>query len=128
MVKRAQVDARLHFDTGFLFARLRFVCEPVIYFGQKHLDKDRVEYVQKSWELLEAFLESSDYVCGSELTIADFACISTVCSIDNIAPIDAAKYPKLLAWIKRMESIPHYDSLCGAHGKQLQEVVRSKLN
>lgn len=32
LVKRAMVDARMHFNSGHLFARLRFLCEPILYY------------------------------------------------------------------------------------------------
>lgn len=59
---------------------------------------------------MEEFLEKGDYVCGDELTIADFCCIATISSIDKIAVIDPEKYPKLVAWTKRMEGLPFYSS------------------
>lgn len=57
---------------------------------------------------MEAFLANGKYVCGDTITIADYCCIATISSVDKVAPIDAAKYPKLLAWIKLMEALPIY--------------------
>lgn len=127
LVQRATVDARLHFDTGYLFARLRFLLEAVMYTNVKVLAPDKVEYIEKCWPIMERFLETNDYLCGNNLTIADFCCIATVCSIDELVPIDAVKFPKILAWIKRLEALPYYAELCGATGKKLQNIVREKL-
>lgn len=108
IVKRAQVNARLHFDTGFLFARLRFMLEPIFYFGESEIPAWKIEYMQKCWDLMEAFLANGKYVCGDTITIADYCCIASISSVDKVAPIDAKKYPKLLAWIKLMEAQPNY--------------------
>ncbi len=109
IVRRAQVDARLHFDTGFLFARLRFMFEPIFFFGESELPKWKVEYMQKCWPLMEAILENGQYVCGDTITIADYCCIATISSVDRVAPIDAEKYPKLTAWVKLMKALPAYE-------------------
>lgn len=128
LVKRANVDARLHFDTGYLFARLRFLLETVMYTDVKILAPEKVEYIQKCWPIMERFLEKNDYLCGNDLTIADFCCVATICSIDQLVPIDPEQFPKLLAWIKRLETLPYYAELCGTVGKKLQAIVTEKLS
>lgn len=42
------------------------------------------------------------------MTIADFSIVATVSSIDIIVPIDAKKYPKITAWLKKMQALPYY--------------------
>ncbi|KAJ6647179.1 Glutathione S-transferase 1 [Pseudolycoriella hygida] len=119
LLKRAQVDARLHFDTGFLFARTRFIFEPIFFFGESEAPKYKIEYLQKCWSLMEAFLENGKFVCGDSITIADYCCIATISSVDTVAPIDAEKYPKLTAWKKLMEGLPNYHvNVQGAVGVQ----------
>jgi len=108
IVKRAQINARLHFDTGFLFARLRFMFEPIFFYNQSEIPAWKIEYMQKCWDLMEAFLENCQYVCGDTITIADHCCIASISSVDRVAPIDSVKYPKLLAWMRRMEALPIY--------------------
>lgn len=127
LVDRAQVDARLHFDSGFLFARMRFLYEPILYFGSKILPQDKIENLQKCWEILEGFLENSDYLCGNNLTIGDICCITSICSMDTFVPIDSKLYPKLTVWRKRMEQLPKYMELCGAGGSEVQKIVAVKL-
>lgn len=110
LVRRAHVNARLYFDSGFLFARLRYLFEPIFFMGESVIPQWKVEYIQKCWITMERFLETGNYVCGNELTIADFCCIATISSIDKIAVIDAEKFPKLFAWTKRMEALPFYNT------------------
>ena len=127
LIKRAQVNARLHFETGYLFARLRFIFEPIWQGTCTEIPQELIEYFQRCFPIMEAFLENSDFICGNKLTIADFSCISTISSINNLVPIDAVKYPKLLAWIARLSKLPDYDRLCGDGGAAVQKAVLAKL-
>lgn len=77
LVERALVDSRLHFDSGHLFARMRFLYEPILYYKSAEMPEDRIEYVQRMWDIMEKFLGESAYVCGDELSIADFSLVAT---------------------------------------------------
>lgn len=128
IVKRAHVNARLHFDTGFLFARLRIFFEPIFYWGSYDVPKEKLDYIEKCWPLMNSFLENCDYLCGDELTIADFCCIATVTSCDGLAPIDNRKYPKLTEWIIRMESNEFYKAARMAEGAiAFKEFLNNKI-
>lgn len=128
LVHRAQVDARLHFDTGYLFGRLRPVIEPIIYFGHNELDPVKMKYAELAYPMLEAFLSDSKYLCGDRLTIADVCCEATLCSANLLLPIDADKYPKLTAWRQVLsKELPDYERDCAEGGRLLQEFVLSKL-
>jgi glutathione S-transferase len=63
-------------------------------------DLDRV------YAALEADISESGYVCGA-LSIADFALFPHLVSVGPLqAPIDAARFPRLTAWLKRMRALP----------------------
>lgn len=127
LVKRAQVVARLHFDTGYLFARFRFMFEPILYRGGYIISDEKVDLMQRCWPMLEGFLEHNEYLCGSALTIADYCCISTIKSMDKYAPMDAEKFPKSLAWLKKLEQLPVYQQLNGVGGPEFQAVIDRKI-
>lgn len=116
LAKRAVVDSRLHFNNGVLFARNRFLYEPVLYSG-KPVDPERVDYMTKAWGLLEGFLTNNIYLCGDQLTIADICAIATVSSVDGVCPIHANEYPNVVAWIQRVKQLPYYEekNCIGAH-------------
>lgn len=124
IVKRALVDARLHFNSGFLFARLRFMYEPIFIGEESELSQVKLDYFAKCFGLLEAFLENGDYLCGNDLTVADFACISTISSADQFAPIDEKKYPKLQGWLNRMAQIPYYNEITIEAAKNHQNYIK----
>jgi len=123
LVKRSTVDARLHFDTGFLFARLRFLYEPVLYQKLAH-EQDRVEYLQKAWPILEGFLADGDYLCGNELTVADLCAAATVSSVNETATIDPEQYPLLTDWLERISELPYYKEHNVEGAAKLQKVFK----
>lgn len=106
--KRRLVDARLFYDCGHLFPRLRFIVEPIIYFGVSEVPEDRVTYLQKAYDGLEHCLATTPYLAGSELTIGDLSSVATVSTAAEFAPIDADKYPKLTQWLQRLQALPYY--------------------
>lgn len=63
--------------------------------------------VKKCWDILEAFLENEKYLCGDEVTVADFACICNFYAVNSFAPVDHHKHAKLIQWIQRMGKIPY---------------------
>lgn len=125
LVKRALVNARLHFNSGHLFSRLRMLVEPVLYMGSSDWPKERVEYIQSQWDILNRFLEKGPYVCGDEMTIADFCLVATASSLNEIAPMDPVEHSKILEWIDRMAQLSYYEELNGAPARNFQAAVIS---
>ncbi|XP_055589483.1 uncharacterized protein LOC129741730 [Uranotaenia lowii] len=124
IIKQARVNAALHFETGVLFARMRFLFEPIIFRGSKEMPAEKVDFIQRSYQLLEDTLVD-DYVCGSSLTIADFSCISTIATIMGVVPLEKEKFPKVHAWIDRLKTLPYYEEANGSGAVQLAQHVVS---
>ncbi|KAL1396326.1 hypothetical protein pipiens_010599 [Culex pipiens pipiens] len=124
VVTRAKVNAGLHFDSGVLFARLRFYFEPILYFKSGESPQSKIDYLYKAYELLNDTLVS-DYIVGNSLTLADLSCVASIASINALFPIDATKYPKLAAWYARVAESPSYKPIIDAD--ELPTVVRAKL-
>lgn len=125
--KRAVVNSRLHLDSGHLFARLRFLYEPVLYHGSPDCPMDKIAYVQACYDILEGFLKNSPYLCGSELTIADFSCVSTITSGNDACRIDPSKYPNMVKWLDRLAAIPYYEEANNQGAVELKEIFKNKL-
>lgn len=127
LVKRTLVDSRLHYDSGHLFSRLRFLFEPIFYHKSTELPQTKIEYLQSQWVIVENFLQNSKYLCGDTLTIADFCCVATISSVDEIVTIDAKKYPKFTQWLKRLSQLPYYEEKNGVGARLVQEMIRETL-
>ncbi|KAH8407569.1 hypothetical protein KR222_007010 [Zaprionus bogoriensis] len=106
-LKRAIVDQRLHFESSVVFADALKRANMAVFFS-KVLPKDRVDAIQEAYRLLEIFLKDYDYAAGDQLTIADFSLIAPISSLTAYSEIDPVKYPRISAWIKRMEELPYY--------------------
>lgn len=123
LAKRALVNSRLHYDSGHLFCRLRFLFEPVFYEKYHELCPSRIEYLQRTYESLDRFVADSPYVCGQDMTIADLCLIATLSSLLKVAPVDETKYSNLIQWIERMKKLPYYEETNGIGAEELQQAV-----
>lgn len=110
LLKRAVVDQRLHFESGVMFAHsLRSITKPLFWYGKKVIPKERVEAIVEAYNFVEVFLKDHDYIAGDHLTIADFSIVTTISALNAFIEIDSSKYPKITAWIKRLEQLPYYE-------------------
>ncbi|XP_058451143.1 glutathione S-transferase 1-like [Malaya genurostris] len=122
LAEQAKVNAALHFESGVLFARARFVIEPILA-GCSEIPPEKIEYIQKAYQLLEDTLQD-DYVAGPTLTIADFSCISIIASVMRIIP---SSYPKIYAWIDRLKQLPYYEEANGASAAEHGQIILNIL-
>lgn len=63
----------------FLGTIVIFVQYSTIFLGAHSLDEENVRAVERSCEVLNAYLGEREYVAGDTLTIADFAIHTTIC-------------------------------------------------
>ena len=52
-------------------------------------------------------LAGRDYVCGAEITLADYLGVSYV-TLGEIAGFDFSPYPNIQGWLARMQARPHF--------------------
>ncbi|XP_040163356.1 glutathione S-transferase 1-like [Anopheles arabiensis] len=125
LVRRARVHTALHLEAGVIFSRLSFLFEPVIYSGKSYFHSDRIEHIRKAYRLLEDSLVDQ-YMVGESLTIADFSCISSIATLVGVVPLDESKFPKITAWMRRMQELPYYEEANGTGALELAEFVLGK--
>lgn len=126
LIKRAHVNQRLHFDSGILFTRLRAVFEPILFRNELVFPEEKRVAILKAYDFLEAFLKNDKYLVGDSLTIADLCAIPSVTTLGFLVKIDEEKYPKLCAWIKRLESLPYY-ALNKEGNDDLEKAYKTKM-
>lgn len=126
--KRAVVDQRLHFESGVVFQGcIRNIAAPLFYRNESEVPRYMIDAIFDMYDFLEAFLGNQDYLCGSTLTLADFSIISSVASLLGLAPIESKRYPRLSAWIARMEQLPDYQSNNGNGAQMLIDLFTAKI-
>lgn len=123
---RARVDHRLHFNNSTLFNRFGKLISPIFRGAEKEFNKENLDSVLESLDMLEAFLVD-DYVAGKELTVADFAVVSSVTTIIMLISNDLSKLPRTEAWIKRLEQLPYYDEVITKNLEVSKSLFAEKL-
>uniref|UniRef100_A0A1Y9H2K8 glutathione transferase n=1 Tax=Anopheles dirus TaxID=7168 RepID=A0A1Y9H2K8_9DIPT len=126
LVQQARVNEALHFESGVLFARLRFITELVFFKRKPEVPEDRIELVRTAYRLLEDSL-TDDFVAGPQLTIADFSCVSTVASALGFITATAEEFPRIHAWIARLKQLPYYEETNGVGAAELGQLVTKQL-
>ncbi|XP_037896221.1 uncharacterized protein LOC119641553 [Glossina fuscipes] len=127
LLKRAVVDQRLHFESGVMFqGGLRNITAPLFFKNETKIPRSKIDAIVDVYNFLELFLKNGPYMAGSHLTIADFSIVSTATSLVNFVEVDAGKYPKLAAWLKRMETLPYYQETNGKGAQKIKEMIKMK--
>ncbi|XP_037929867.1 glutathione S-transferase 1-like [Teleopsis dalmanni] len=126
-LQRAVVDQRLHFESSVVFVgALRNITYPLLFLNETKIPQSKIDNVINVYKLLETFLQNHPYVAGDQLTIADFSLISTISSAVGILEIKESEYPKVSAWIKRMEKLPYYQEANAKGAEMLIGMFKSK--
>ncbi|XP_011208410.1 glutathione S-transferase 1 [Bactrocera dorsalis] len=127
LVKRSVVDHRLFFEASMAFERaLRGTTKPIIFDNETNVPQQKIDNITEVYGIVNKFLQDHPYVAGDNLTIADLSLITSISSMHAYIDSDAAKYPNLVAWIKRLEQLPYYEKANGNGTKQLIELIKSK--
>lgn len=108
---RARIDQRLHFDTSTLYGALREVFLPFYFEGAYDVSAKAIKSANDAYAFMETFLAFEPYLVGQYITVADFSAITSVTQLSSAVPVDAVKYPKLSAWIKRFDDIAKFNEL-----------------
>uniref|UniRef100_A0A182JA09 glutathione transferase n=1 Tax=Anopheles atroparvus TaxID=41427 RepID=A0A182JA09_ANOAO len=130
LVKQANINALLHFESGVLFARLRWILEPVFYLGQTEVPQEKLDLVLKAYELLEGTLSNggTDYLVGSTITLADISVSTSLSTLNALFPADATKYPLVVAYLKRLEqTMPNYKEINTERANEALELYNQKV-
>lgn len=124
---RAVVDQRLHFDNGTLSARMGELGRPVWLQNRSDWDPEAVTKVAEALQFVEVFLGDNSYIAGNQLTIADFSCVAIVSTTLGFGIYQESQFPKLHAWVKRLQQLPYYHEANEVGKEKLVQLIKSKL-
>lgn len=108
--KRAIIDQRLYFDASVLFPRLRTVIYSLARGVQSAPTNQQLEDIEEGYQVMEKYLETTPYVAGERLTLADLSCVSTISSLNCIVEVDSRKYVNLCGWWNRLKQFQWYQN------------------
>lgn len=125
-MKRAIINARLHFDTGYLFSQFTSLFEDIFVYGATQPSSKVLSHLRKCYDIMERFLENGPFLCGDHLSIADISCVTTLSSVETFVPIEKVQHPKLFKWIATMKSFSFYE-LNRKGAEDIQAQMRNKM-
>lgn len=121
---RAKCNQRMFFDAASLFICLRDINAQVVWKGATEIPQDKLDAIQKAYNILELFLVSDPFLVGQNLTIADISAATSVLALETYAQVNANKHPNIIAWLHRVrETIPFFDEINGETTKSLREIL-----
>jgi glutathione S-transferase len=125
--RRGVVNQRLHFDSGVASTTGSRVIFGILNDSKTSVDQEDVDNVNQVYAWLDEFLKGKLWMAGDSVTIADYNLFASTTNLNIIVPIDAKKYPRVAAWVKKLESRPEAE----ANKKGLAllvTMVKSKLS
>lgn len=124
---RAIVDQRLHFNNSTLFSRFGGLVRPIFFENRPDWDPEAVAKIGEAFDLIEKFLGDNEYIAGKQLTIADFSCAATASTIIAMGIFTEVQFPKVHAWIKRLQQLPYYHEANQVALEKAGIIFRAKL-
>ncbi|KAH8263238.1 hypothetical protein KR044_006437, partial [Drosophila immigrans] len=109
LLKRTVINQRLFFDASVLYKALWNVSSSFWMDGLTVVSKEKTRNVYTALQLTEDLLANNPYIAGDALSIADLCCAATVSSLPAILDIDPVKYPKVTAWLARLNKLPYFE-------------------
>lgn len=122
---RAMVEQRQHFSDSKLF-NLFYKQMMAHGKGGREYDAEDITATLEALDMLEIHLGDNDYVTGRAITVADFSCVSTATALLTIVPHDAARYPKILAWVQRLALLPYFKDIVETTNETVYGFVKEK--
>ncbi|EDW36391.1 GL17768 [Drosophila persimilis] len=126
LAKRAAINQRLFFDASVLFPSLANVSGPFWVNGVKEVPQEKLDTIHRGLKMVETFLGSNNYLVGDSLTLADICCGPTVTSLPAAVDIDPAVYPKVTAWVERLNRLAFFEQINRAPAKNYCDFLRSQ--
>ncbi|XP_030753847.1 glutathione S-transferase 1-like [Sitophilus oryzae] len=105
---RALINQILNFDCGTLFRRFSDCTRPIFYDGKKSIEQKQLDNLKEAYSTLERILNSTKFLAGDNVTIADISVLSNILPGSVILPIDNEEFPKLKSWLIHLESTEFY--------------------
>ncbi|KAH8236933.1 hypothetical protein KR038_000542 [Drosophila bunnanda] len=126
LTRRAIVNQRLFFDASVIYASLVNLVAPFWMNGVTELPQEKLDTAHRGLQLLETFLGTGKYLAGDTLTLADLVTGPTVSALQAVVDIEPKVYPKITAWMERLNEISYYKDINEAPAQGYISFLRSQ--
>ncbi|KAH8254797.1 hypothetical protein KR032_012231 [Drosophila birchii] len=126
LIQRAIVNQRLYFDASVIYASLVSLVAPFWLNGITELPQEKLDSAHRGLQLLETLLSGGKYLVGDALTLADLVTGPTVSALQAAVVIEPLVYPKITAWLKRLNEIAYYKDINEAPAQGYISFLRSQ--
>ncbi|XP_017025308.1 glutathione S-transferase 1 [Drosophila kikkawai] len=126
LIKRAIVNQRLYFDASVIYANVASVSKMFWIDGITVVPQEKLDTIHRGLQLLESFLSNGKFLVGDSLTLADLCTGPTVSAVPAILDIDPEVYPKITAWLARLNEISYYKEINEAPAQGYVTFLRSQ--
>lgn len=103
---RAKINERLFYVGNYIFPRIFQILVGGYFRGETEISQTQMDEMMRGYSTIEAFLENSNYLSGSTMTLADLYLWANMESFGLVIPIDKEKFPKFDRWLSRMREHP----------------------
>uniref|UniRef100_A0A182PZ38 glutathione transferase n=1 Tax=Anopheles epiroticus TaxID=199890 RepID=A0A182PZ38_9DIPT len=123
---RAKVFNMLCFNNGCFFQRdaevMRNIFSGAITDPANHLKR-----IEEAIDALEQFLKQSRYTAHDQLSVADFAIVATLSTVNILVPLDSARWPRVCEWFSIMRALPYFNEQNGIGLEKLRQHLSKKI-
>lgn len=105
---RTKVNERLFYVGSYIFPRIYQIFVPAFY-GRADLPEWKIAEIIRGYQTIEGFLDGSEYLAGSTLTLPDLYLWTSMESLSRVVPIDEEKFPNFTRWLSKMRELPFYE-------------------
>ncbi|XP_066582651.1 glutathione S-transferase 1-1-like [Prorops nasuta] len=102
--KRGIVDQMLYFDLGYLQENVMKTYMPIVFGRAATPSEENIESLEKSFVILNKYLEDNEFLAGDILTIADISIVVSVNLAVEAFSFDVGRYDNVAAWYDRCKN------------------------
>ncbi|KAF5270027.1 hypothetical protein FQR65_LT05826 [Abscondita terminalis] len=124
--KRVVIDQRLYYDTGVIFPLILKIGNKLFTKTFKDESKELQESAFKVYDILEKYLEKTEWLAGDYTTLADISCSMTIKSMNLAIPFDIEKHKKLTTWLEKVNTLS-YLSVDEPYFREFKQIYESVL-
>lgn len=104
---RATIDQRMYFEASIVFSTFRAIVESLVLQKASKISEDLLKKTERIYKYLETYLEASQFVASSQITLADISLVAIVTTLHLLVPI-SEEFVKVHQWLEQLNNKDWY--------------------